>query len=65
MVNAPNTLVASWISENPVMKVAADGLRPTSPVMVEGETVEIPVLARVTKPAADKRLTATGLVARV
>jgi hypothetical protein len=40
--------VASAWSENPVMKDAAAGLIPISPVTAELGTVEIPVLARIT-----------------
>lgn len=61
----PNTFVESWTSEKPVTKVAEAGLRPTSPVITDGGTVEIPVLARTTKLIAERRFTATGERARV
>jgi hypothetical protein len=49
--------VASAISENPVMAAEAMGLTPMSPVMAEVGTVEIPLLARITKWPAVPRLT--------
>jgi hypothetical protein len=39
--------VLSATSEKPVMKLAAAGLSPMSPVTVEPVTLEIPVFARI------------------
>src|SRR5436305_15201696 len=43
---------ASATSENPVMKLAAAGLSPRSPVTWEPVTLVIPALARITYPPA-------------
>jgi hypothetical protein len=42
-----NTFVESAINENPVIKVAAAGLSPRSPVIAEVGTFEIPLFARI------------------
>jgi hypothetical protein len=52
--------VESTVSENPVRPVAAIGLTATFPVIIDGGTVETPVLARIAKFAAVRRLTAAG-----
>jgi len=62
-VEVAKTLVASATSEKPVMAVAVTGLAPMSPVMTEGGTVEIPLLARMTKVPAVPRLTGSSGVA--
>ena len=49
--------------EKPVMKVEPAGLSPMFPVIVDWGTVEMPVLASITKPAAESRLTGVGDVA--
>ena len=49
------------ISLKPVMKEAAIGLTPMSPVMAEVGTVEMPLLARMAKSSAVLR--STGAVA--
>ena len=49
--------------EKPVMKVELAGLSPTSPVIKDAGTVEIPLLASTTKFAAESRLTGLGDVA--
>jgi hypothetical protein len=49
--------------EKPVMKVELAGLSPMSPVIADVGTVEIPVSASITKPAAESRLTGDGDVA--
>ena len=43
-----NTFVLSAINEKPVMKLAAAGLSPMSPVTMDPVTLEIPVFARIT-----------------
>lgn len=53
------------MSEKPVIKVDDAGLSPTFPVMAEDGTVEIPVLPRMTKLAAERIFTAVGLMARL
>jgi hypothetical protein len=47
------------VSEKPVMKVAAAGLTPMSPVMADAGTLEIPLLARMAKSRAAPRSTAS------
>ena len=49
--------------EKPVMKVEPAGLSPMFPVIVDAGTVEMPLWASTTKPAAESRLTAVGDVA--
>jgi hypothetical protein len=49
--------------EKPVMKVELAGLRPMFPVIVDAGTVEMPLWASTTKPAAESRLTVEGDVA--
>ena len=49
--------------EKPVMKVEPAGLSPIFPVITDAGTVEMPVLASTTKPAAESRLTGAGDVA--
>ena len=51
------------IKEKPVMKVELAGLSPMFPVIADGETVEMPLFASTTKPAAESRLTGVGDVA--
>jgi hypothetical protein len=43
--------------EKPVMKVESAGLSPMFPVILDAGTVEMPLLASTTKPAAESRLT--------
>ena len=50
--------------EKPVMKVEPAGLSPMFPVIVDWGTVEMPLFASITKPAAESRLTGAGDVAR-
>ena len=49
--------------EKPVMKVELAGLSPMFPVIADGGTVEMPLWAKTTKPAAESRLTGEGDVA--
>ena len=49
--------------EKPVMKVELAGLSPMFPVIVDAGTVEMPLLASTTKPAAESRLTGAGDIA--
>ena len=49
--------------EKPVMKVEPAGLSPRFPVIIDAGTVEMPVLASTTNPAAESRLTGAGDVA--
>ena len=53
----------SIIKEKPVIKVEPAGLSPMFPVIVDAGTVEMPLWARTTKPAAESRLTGLGDVA--
>ena len=46
--------------EKPVMKVELPGLSPMFPLITDGGIVEMPVLASITKPAAESRLTGAG-----
>ena len=43
--------------EKPVMKVEPAGLSPMFPVIIDTRTVEMPLWASTTKPAAESRLT--------
>lgn len=52
------------MSEKPVMNVADAGLTPIFPVIADGATVDIPVFPSATKLIVERRLTATGEVAR-
>ena len=49
--------------EKPVMKVEPAGLSPMFPVIIDVGTVDMPVLASTTNPAAESRLTGAGDVA--
>ena len=49
--------------EKPVMKVELAGLSPMLPVIIDVGTVDMPVLASTTNPAAESRLTGAGDVA--
>jgi hypothetical protein len=51
------------IKEKPVMKVEPAGLSPIFPVILDGGTEEMPLLASTTKPPAESRLTGMGDVA--
>ena len=51
------------IKEKPVMKVEPAGLSPMFPVITDGGTVDMPLLASTTKPAAESKLTGAGDVA--
>jgi hypothetical protein len=62
-VYSPNSLVGSLTKEKPVMKVELAGLSPMFPVIADVGIVEIPVLANITKLAAEPRLTGAGDVA--
>jgi hypothetical protein len=55
--------VGSITKEKPVMKVEPAGLSPMFPVTVDAGTVEMPLWASITKPAAESRLTGVGDVA--
>jgi hypothetical protein len=55
-----NVFEASAIKPNPVMKLAAAGLIPISPVILVVPVVEIPVFARSTKSPAVPRFTGAG-----
>ena len=63
MIDSPDTLVGNKIKEKPVMKVEPAGLTPMFPVIEDLGTLEMPVLASITKPAAESRLTGAGDVA--
>jgi hypothetical protein len=52
-----NTFVESAVNPNPVMAVAVTGLTPMFPVMADVGTVEMPLLARMTKFLAVPRFT--------
>ena len=51
--------------EKPVMKVEPAGLSPMFPVIMDAGTVEMPLCASTTKPAAESRLTGVGDIALV
>jgi len=55
--------VESITKEKPVIKVEPAGLSPMFPVIVDAGTVEMPLLASTTKPAAESKLTGVGDVA--
>ena len=63
MIDSPDTLVGNKTKEKPVMKVEPAGLSPTFPVIEDWGTLEMPVLASITKFAAESRLTGAGDVA--
>ena len=46
--------------EKPVMKVELAGLSPMFPIIVDAGTVDMPLWASTTKPAAECKLTAVG-----
>ena len=48
--------------EKPVMKVELPGLSPMFPLITDGGIVEMPVLASITKPAAESRLDRKSVV---
>ena len=56
-------MVESITKEKPVIKVEPAGLSPMFPVIVDAGTVEMPLLASTTKPAAESKLTGVGDVA--
>ena len=49
--------------ERPVMEVELAGLSPMFPVITHLGTIEMPLVASITKPAAESRLTGVGDVA--
>ena len=53
----------SKTKEKPVMKVEPAGLSPMFPVIVDEGTVEMPLWASTTKPAAESRLTGVSIAA--
>ena len=50
-------------NEKPVMKFELAGLIPMFPVIADGGTEEMPLVASTTNPAAESRLTGAGDVA--